>query len=278
MGWNALVDTEWLSAHISDPDLRVLDGSWYLPSSGRNARAEFEAEHLPGAQFFDIDAVADHTTDLPHMLPSPEVFAETAGALGIGDDDLVIAYDGAGLQSAGRVWWTFRAFGHERVAVLDGGLPRWKREGRPLERTVRTWAPKARTPRFRPELVRSLDEMKANVATGREQVLDARSRGRFAATEPEPRPGVKGGRIPGSKNLPFGEIITPEGTMLEVDALRSVLERLIDPEQPVVTSCGSGITAAILALALHRIGRPDAAVYDGSWAEWGGREDTPIER
>jgi thiosulfate/3-mercaptopyruvate sulfurtransferase len=278
MGANALVDTGWLEEHLSDPDLTVLDGSWYLPGMKRNARAEFEAEHVPGAQFFDVDAIADRSTDLPHMLPPPDEFASAVGALGIGDGDMVVVYDGSGVFSAPRVWWTFRVFGHERIAVLDGGLPKWKREGLPVEKTVRTPHPKRFTARFRPELVRTLEQMKANAGARAEQVIDARSRGRFDGTEPEPRPGLKGGHIPGSRSLPFGELVTKEGTLADIEALRRAFERELDLAKPVVTTCGSGLTASILALGLHRIGRTDAAVYDGSWAEWGGREDTPIEK
>jgi thiosulfate/3-mercaptopyruvate sulfurtransferase len=278
MAVNALVDTAWLEASLRDPGVKVLDGSWYLASAKRNPRAEYETGHIPGAQFFDIDGVADRSTTLPHMLPSPDEFAAAVGALGIGNDDLVVVYDGAGIFSAPRVWWTFRVFGHERIAVLDGGLPKWKSEGRPIEEGMTAPIPKSFTASFRPELVRSLQQMKENVAAQSEQVLDARSRGRFAATEPEPRPGIKGGRIPHSKNLPFGEIITKEGTMLDIASLRAAFEREIDLTRPLTTSCGSGVNAALLALGLHLLGRGDVAVYDGSWTEWGGRDDTPIER
>ena len=277
MAPNALVDTAWLAEHLTDPDLVVLDGSWYLPAMKRNARVEYEAEHIPGAQFFDIDAIADRSTDLPHMLPSPEEFASAVGALGVGGGDLVVVYDGAGILSAPRVWWTFRVFGHERIRVLAGGLPQWKREGRPIETTVRAPKRKTFTPRYRPELVRSLAEMRSNVDRQTEQVIDARSRGRFLGTEPEPRPGLKGGHIPGSKSVPFGEIVK-EGALLDLESLRIAFEKEIDLDRPITASCGSGLTASILALGLHQLGREDVAVYDGSWSEWGSRDDTPIEK
>jgi thiosulfate/3-mercaptopyruvate sulfurtransferase len=248
-----------------------------MPQTGRDARREFLDEHLPGAVFFDIDTIADTGNPLPHMLPSPERFAAAVGALGIGDGDLVIVYDGAGLFSAARVWWTFRAFGHDRIRVLDGGLPKWKREGRPLEKTVRAPELKTFTPRFRPALVRSLDQMKANLDRREAQIVDARSRGRFHGTEPEPRPGLKGGHIPGSKNVPFNEIVRA-GSLLDHEALRSIFGRELDLSQPIVASCGSGLSASILALGLYQLGRDDVAVYDGSWAEWGRRDDTPIEK
>ena len=277
MAPNALVDTARLAEHLTDPDLVVLDGSWYLPAMKRNARAEYEAEHIPGAQFFDIDAIADRSTDLPHMLPSPEEFASAVGALGVGDGDLVVVYDGAGIFGAARVWWTFRVFGHERIRVLEGGLPKWKREGRPIETALRAPKRKMFTPRYRPELVRTLAQMRANVDRKSEQVIDARSRGRFLGTEPEPRPGLKGGHIPGSKSLPFGEIVK-EGSLLDPESLRIAFEKEIDLDRPITASCGSGLTASILALGLHQLGREDVAVYDGSWSEWGARDDTPIEK
>ena len=274
----ALVTTEWLAKHLGAADLRVVDGSWHMPQLKRDARAEFVAAHIPGAVFFDIDAIADHTTDLPHMLPDPATFGRAVGALGIGNGDRVVVYDVRGVVSAARVWWTFRAFGHDAVAVLDGGLRKWRAEGRPVESGVPAPTARTFTAALRPELVRGLDAMRANLASRVAQVLDARSAGRFAGTEPEPRPGLRGGHIPGSLNLPYDSLYREDGTLKSSDELRAALETAgVDLARPVVTTCGSGVTASVLALALFLVGRPDVAVYDGSWSEWGGRPDTPIE-
>jgi thiosulfate/3-mercaptopyruvate sulfurtransferase len=273
-----LVSTEWLAQHLGDPDLRIVDGSWHMPQAKRDPAREFAEAHVPGAVFFDIDGIADTSSGLPHMLPSPDAFAKAVGALGIGDGDRVVVYDSRGVVSAARVWWTFRVFGHDAVAVVDGGLPKWRSEGRPLATGAATPTARRFTARFRPELVRDAAHVKANIATKREQVLDARSRGRFAATEPEPRAGLRGGHIPGSLNMPYDELHAPDGTLRPPAELREAfIAARVDLARPVVTTCGSGITASVLALALHRIGRPDAAVYDGSWTEWAGRDDTPVE-
>ena len=257
--------------------MRVVDGTWHLPHLQRDARAEFAAAHIPGAVFFDIDAIADHATSLPHMLPSAAEFAQAVGALGIGDGDRVIVYDVRGVVSAARVWWTFRAFGHDDVAVLDGGLRKWTAEGRPTEAGVPVPAPRRFTPRPRPALVRDLAQMRANLAAPREQVLDARSAGRYAGTEAEPRAGLRGGHIPGSRNLPHDRLYRPDGTLLPSDELARAFKAAgVDLGAPVVTTCGSGVTASVLALALDLVGHPTVAVYDGSWTEWGGRDDTPI--
>jgi thiosulfate/3-mercaptopyruvate sulfurtransferase len=275
---DALVSTEWLAAHLRDPDLRVLDGSWHMPQARRDPRAEFVGAHLPGAVFFDIDGIADRSSPLPHMLPAPEAFADAIGALGVGTGDRVVIYDTRGVVSAARVWWTFRAFGHDAVAVLDGGLPKWKAEGRPLE----SGEPRAVRRVFhgtpRPGLVRDLAAIRDNLTTRREQVLDARSAGRFTATEPEPRAGLRGGHIPGSLNLPSDTLVRPDGTLLPPGDLRKRFEAAgVDFTRPVTTTCGSGITASVLAFGLHLLGHPRVAVYDGSWTEWGGRADTPVE-
>jgi thiosulfate/3-mercaptopyruvate sulfurtransferase len=274
----ALVTTDWLAAHLSAPDVRVVDASWYLPAMNRDAKAEYAAARIPGAVFFDIDEIADTSSNLPHMLPSPEKFSARVRKLGLGDGNRIIVYDGMGIFSAPRVWWMFRVFGHEDVAVLDGGLPKWKREGRPLsgERT----APRDRhfTARVNSLLVRDFEQVKRNLASGREQVLDARSRGRFKGEEPEPRPGLRGGHIPGSRNLPWSELVDPaSGTMLPAPALAArFAESGLDPGKPVVCSCGSGVSASTLALALHLLGATQVAVYDGSWSEWGARADAPV--
>lgn len=272
------VSTEWLAKRLGEPDLRVLDGTWHMPQLKRDARAEFVAEHIPGAVFFDIDRIADRATSLPHMLPSAEEFADAVGALGVGSDDRVVVYDARGVVSAARVWWTFRAFGHERVAVLDGGLRAWKTEGRPVASGEPSPTRRHFRAALRPELVRDLDAMQRNVRTRAEQVVDARSRGRFEGTEPEPRAGLRGGHIPGSLNLPYETLYRADGTLLPPEALRSAfVEAGIALDRPITTTCGSGITASVLALALHIAGRSDVAVYDGSWTEWGGRQDTQVE-
>jgi len=273
-----LVTPEWLAQNLGRRDVRVVDGSWHMPQLKRDARAEFVEAHVPGAVFFDIDAIADPRTSLPHMLPRAAEFSRSVGRLGIGDRDRVIVYDSRGVVSAARVWWTFRAFGHDAVAVLDGGLPRWRAEGRPVESGSAAPKPRRFTARLRRSLVRDLAGMRRNLTTRKAQVLDARSRGRFAGTEPEPRAGLRAGHIPRSLNLPYDELYQKDGTLLPPDALRQKFEASgLDLDKPVVTSCGSGVTASVLALGLYAIGRPDVAVYDGSWTEWGGDGDTPIE-
>ena len=275
----SLVSTDWLARNLEAPDLRVVDGTYYLPMQGKSARAEFEARHIPGAVFFDIDEIADEGSELPHMLPSPEKFAARMRKLGIGDGNRVVVYDSNNYMGSARVWWTLRVFGHGDVAVLDGGLAKWLAEGRPVD--DRPPQPRERhfTARFDHSLVRAKDQMLANVASRREQVLDARSAGRFHATEPEVWPGRRRGHIPGSLNLPFLDLVDPATkTMLPADQIRTKLRAAgVDPGGPIVTSCGSGITAAVLALALHLVGQRDVSVYDGSWAEWGLPGDTPVD-
>jgi thiosulfate/3-mercaptopyruvate sulfurtransferase len=274
---DVLVSTEWLAAHMGEADLRVVDATYYLPHLGRDARAEFEQAHLPGAVFFDIDAIADHATALPHMLPEARAFAEAVGALGIGTGDRVVAYGGPGLIASARVWWTFRAFGHDRVAVLDGGSAKWKKEGRPLESGVAVPVPRRFAAVLHKELVADLGRMRAILERRDAQIVDARSRGRFAATEPEIRPGLRGGHIPGSVSLPYTELFSPDGVLRPDADVRSAFQAAgLDLGRPVVATCGSGVSAAVLALAMYRLGRRDAAVYDGSWTEWGGRSDTPV--
>ena len=273
-----LVSTDWLDAHRGEPDLRVVDATFYLPHLKRDARAEFEQAHVPGAVFFDIDAVADHGNPLPHMLPGAKALAEAVGALGVGTGDRVVVYGGRGLIASARVWWTYRVFGHDRVWVLDGGLAKWKKEGRPLESGVPSPAPKRFAATFRPELVADLSRMRVVLERRDAQIVDARSRGRFAATEPEIRPGLRGGHIPGSLSLPYGELFRGEDDLMrpEAEVRAAFADAGLDPAGPVVATCGSGVSAAVLALGLYRLGRRDAAVYDGSWTEWGGRADTPV--
>ncbi len=278
-----LVSTEWLAAQLARPQsgrsrVRVLDGTWHMPQLERDPRREFEEAHIPGAAFFDVDAIADRTTPLPHMLPGAAQFGRQVGELGISNDDLVVVYDVRGVVSAARVWWTFRAMGHDRVAVLDGGLRKWKAEGRMVETGPAKVAPARFRARLRRGIVRNLEQVRRNIGTRREQVLDARSRGRFAGTEPEPRAGLRGGHIPGSLNLPYDALYQPDGTLLSPDGLREAFTVSgVDPERPVATTCGSGITASVLALGLHLIGHRKVAVYDGSWTEWAGHPDTPVE-
>jgi thiosulfate/3-mercaptopyruvate sulfurtransferase len=274
-----LVSTAWLAERLGGPALRVLDASWYLPAAGRNAAAEYADGHIPGAVFFDLDATSDPDTPLPHMLPPADRFARQMSELGLSDGDDLVIYDGSGTNiSAARAWWTFRVFGHDRTAVLDGGLGRWRAEGRPLERGAVRLGTGHFTARLERGAVRSLADMRANLERRAEQVVDLRPAGRFAGVDPEPRPGLRGGHIPGSRSLPHQELVAPDGTLLPAEALRGRLMAAgVDPARPIVATCGSGTSACALVLALRVLGYPDAAVYDGAWTEWGGRSDTPVE-
>ena len=276
---DALVASAWLADHLTAPDVRVVDASWYLPAQGRDPLAEYREAHIPGAVYFDIDDIADSGSALPHMLPAPEKFASRVRKLGLGDGHRIVVYDGDGLFSAARVWWMFRVFGHDDVAILDGGLPKWRAEGRATESTLPILKERHFTAKRNAAMVRDLKQMGANLDSGREQVLDARSVARFRAEAPEPRQGLRGGHIPGSLCLPHAALVDPEAkTMLPADQLRDAFTAAgIDLGKPVVTTCGSGVTAAVLYLGLHLLGHRELALYDGSWSEWGGRDDTPIE-
>jgi len=275
----ALVGTAWLAAHLADPYVRVVDSSFKLPGITPTAREDYDRGHIPGAVFFDIDDICEPGTSLPHMIPSPELFARKIGALGISDDDRVVVYDSAGLSSAGRAWWMLRLFGHRDVALLDGGLPKWRAEGRPLDTVVPSPPVRRFTARFDPALVRGKPALLDNLTSRREQVVDARAAGRFDGTTPEPRAGMRSGHIPGSRNIPY-ELVTDPGSrqLKSADELTALFRDAgVALDRPVVTSCGSGVTACALAFALHLIGHPRAAVYDGSWSEWGLPGDTPVE-
>ncbi len=274
-----LVSTDWLAARLGTPDLVVFDATKYLPTEPRDAAAEFRAARIPGARLFDIDAIADADTDLPHMVPAPGRFARLIGALGVSNDSFVVFYDQKGLFSAARGWWMMGLFGHDRAAVLDGGLPKWVAENKPVESGD---APPATPATFRPDFraarLRGIGDILENLAAPRELVLDARAAGRFTGEMPEPRAGMRSGHIPGAANLPYTALLAPDQTLLPPDVLRARLaEAGVDGSRPVVTSCGSGVSACILTLAMVHAGLPFGAVYDGSWTEWGGRPDTPVE-
>ena len=274
-----LVSTAWLAAHLKDPDLRVIDASWYLPDAGRDPRAEYAAAHIPGARFFDIDEITDSRSNLPHMAPQPEKFVARMRAMGIGDGHQVVIYDGAGLFSAARVWWTFRLMGKTDVAVLDGGFPKWQAEGRDVEDMPPVMRDRHMMVSRQNHLVKDVTQVAHAAKLGEAEIIDARGAARFKGEVPEPRPGLRSGHIPGSKNVPFSTLLNPDGTMKSLDAIRATFEAAgVNLSKPAITTCGSGVTAAVLSLALERLGHKNHALYDGSWAEWGMYEDLAVEK
>jgi thiosulfate/3-mercaptopyruvate sulfurtransferase len=272
-----LVSTDWLSAHLKDPDLRILDGTLFMADEGRDARAEYEAAHIPGARFFDINDISDARSELPHMVPPVEKFMSRLRAMGVGDGHQVVVYDAKGLFSAARVWWLFRLMGQENIAVLDGGFPKWQAEGRPIEDLPPMVRDRHMTVRRQNHMVRDVTQVSSASKLGDHEILDARAAARFRGDAPEPRQGLRAGHIPGSKNVPYAALLNDDRTMKDPDSLRAVFAAAgVDMTRPVITSCGSGVTAAVINLALERIGKTDHALYDGSWTEWGASQALPV--
>ncbi len=276
----SLVPPAWLADRLHDSKLRILDASWHMPAAGQDAHAHYEARHIPGAQFFDVEEISDHNSPYPHMLPNAQEFEEAVSDMGIENAHHVVVYDTHGLFSAARVWWTFKVFGHEHVSVLDGGLPRWLAEGHPVTHEMPPITPSSYRAAYSPAWVRSAEEVLQAAKEGNTAILDARGSSRFRGEMPEPRPGLRSGHIPGSLNIPYNELLTPPyqtlRTLPEIQQIFSSVR--MQDSSPIITSCGSGVTACILALALDQLGKKNISVYDGSWAEWGSRQDLPVER
>ena len=273
-----VVTTDWLDQHRSDPDLRILDGTWHLPTQNRDAVAEYASAHIPGAQFFDIDGIADRSIPLPHMVPSVEQFQEQVSALGIGNDAAVVVYDNSTMLSSARVWWLLRAMGLTRVAVLDGGLPKWLAEGREVASGVSVAKPATLTAMLDADRVKDKDQVLAATSDPNIQIVDARPEPRFRGEAPEPRAGLRSGHIPGSFSVFYRKLMNDDGTLKSDDQLRAAFESAgVDLERPIITTCGSGVTASVLYLALEKIGHDNLSLYDGSWAEWGQNDDLPLQ-
>lgn len=272
-----LVSSDWLATHLGDPAIRIVDASWYMPAEERSGAQEFRELHIPRAVFFDIDVIADHSTDLPHMLLGPEPFAVRAGALGLPREARIVVYEGPGSISAARVWWNLKVMDYPEVVVLDGGLKKWLEEGRPTEAGEAQPKPVVVEPRFDPALVRDLEDVRAALRTGAAQLVDARAGPRFRGEAPEPRTGLRSGHMPGALNTPWPTLLNPDATLKSPQEITAIFESAgVDLARPIVTTCGSGVTAAFLSLALATIGLPRVPVYDGSWSEWGGRADVDV--
>jgi thiosulfate/3-mercaptopyruvate sulfurtransferase len=272
-----LVSTAWLNANLKDPDLRILDASWYLPTESRDPKAEFDADHIPGARFFDIEDVSDHRSNLPHMVPPVEKFLSRIRELGVGDGHQIVVYDGAGLFSAARVWWLFKMMGHDKIAVLDGGLPKWVSEGRPVTDQPSIIRDRHMFARPRYEMVKDVTDVSRASKLMDHVIIDARAADRFRGEADEPRPGMRAGHIPNARNVPFSTLLNTDKTMKEPAKLKAIFEAAgVDLDKPAITSCGSGVTAAVLCLAMERFGKTDHALYDGSWTEWGAFPTVPI--